>query len=131
MPVVHELKANAFSLSRPDFATPKAREIPELIAWMLEAVWAAPEGSRTLHKEFTAQFKGRVASSGFVIGKHLAETHGDMFSGDNPGNEGRQSTSRVTPHLSPFTPHLSPFTPHLSPFTPHPLLDSTRSLISF
>jgi len=73
MLVVHELKANAFSLSRPDFATPKAREIPELIAWMLEAVWAAPEGSRTLHKEFTAQFKGRVASSGFVIGKHLAE----------------------------------------------------------
>jgi hypothetical protein len=69
---VHDFKVDDYTLGSPDFATPKAREIPELIAWMLEAVWAAPEGSRTLHKEFTAQFEGRVTSSGFIVGKYLA-----------------------------------------------------------
>src|SRR5262249_21336918 len=36
------LSAPDYSLGSPDPGQPKAKEIPELIAWMLEAVWAEP-----------------------------------------------------------------------------------------
>jgi hypothetical protein len=72
-PTVVGLKADDYSLGTLDFAKPSMKEIPELIHWMLEAVWAAPEGSRTLHKLFVPQFEGRITSSGFKIGHELAK----------------------------------------------------------
>jgi hypothetical protein len=67
------LSAPEYSLGPPAFDQPRAREIPELIAMMLEAVSAAPNSSRTLHKIFTAQFEGRQVSTGRRIGKELAK----------------------------------------------------------
>ena len=68
--VEHQLKADNFLLSPPDFAKPKVKEIPELIALMLDEVWR--HTTTQPKKVFVDRFHGYRLSTGRRIGKELA-----------------------------------------------------------
>jgi hypothetical protein len=67
------LSAPDYSLSSPDFADPRVKEIPELIAIMLEEIWRRVGGAPNLPiKVIASWFAGRTLSDGSVITPRLA-----------------------------------------------------------
>jgi hypothetical protein len=72
----HELAANNYTLGALDFAKPQMREIPELIALMLDEVWRLktiqPDKAQP-HKVYVARFYRHQLSTGRRIGQELAK----------------------------------------------------------
>jgi hypothetical protein len=73
------LSAPDYLLSPLDFAKPQVKEIPELIAIMLEEIWRRTGGAPYLPiKVIASWFEGRVLSDKSVITPRLARQMGSI-----------------------------------------------------